>query len=168
LENLGVDVLVLSAVFVSRAPMEVMRGAMPFKTLAYYMNMAKHWWLKLGISMVGRLMIPPVPYKEAYFLEDAKKFREVVKLSLIYVGGMVSRNKMEEVLNEGFIAVQIARALVHNTDFVNKLQNGLQKSDCKHSNYCIGRMYTLEMKYHHCVDNLPKKIKKEIDRAEEK
>jgi 2,4-dienoyl-CoA reductase-like NADH-dependent reductase (Old Yellow Enzyme family) len=165
-ENLGVDALVLSAGFVSRAPMEVMRGAMPFKTLVYYMDMAKFWWLKLGISMAGRLMIPPVPYKEAYFLEDAKKFREAVKLPLIYVGGMVSRDKMEEVLSEGFIAVQIARALVHDTDFVNKLQNGLQKSDCKHSNYCIGRMYTLEMKCHHCVDNLPKKIRKEIDRAE--
>jgi len=166
LEHLGVDALVLSAGFVSRAPMEVMRGAMPFKTLVYYMDMAKFWWLKLGISIAGRLMIPPVPYKEAYFLEDAKKFKAAVKLPLIYVGGMVSRDKMEEVLDEGFIAVQIARALVHDPDFVNKLQNGLQKSDCKHSNYCIGRMYSLEMKCHHCVDNLPKKIKKEIERAE--
>jgi len=166
LEDLGVDALVLSAGFVSRAPMEVMRGAMPFKTLVYYMDMAKFWWLKLGISLAGRLMIPPVPYKEAYFLEDAKKFRAALKIPLIYVGGMVSRDKIEEVLDEGFIAVQIARALVHDTDFVNKLQNGLQKSDCKHSNYCIGRMYSLEMKCHHCVDNLPKKIKKEIERAE--
>ena len=168
LEHLGVDALVLSAGFVSRAPMEVMRGAMPFKTLVYYMDMAKFWWLKLGISIAGRLMIPPVPYKEAYFLEDAKKFRAAVKLPLIYVGGMVSRDKMEEVLDEGFIAVQIARALVHDPDFVNKLQNGLQKSDCKHSNYCIGRMYSIEMKCHHCVDALPKKIKKEIERAEKK
>ena len=166
LENLGVDALVLSAGFVSRAPMDVMRGAMPLKTLAYYMNMAKYWWLKIGIRLAGRVIMPTVPYSEAYFLEDAKKFRQAVKLPLIYVGGMVSREKMEEVLNAGFVAVQMARALVHDTDFVNKLQNGLQKSDCKHSNYCIGRMYTLEMKCHHCVDNLPKKIQKEIERAE--
>jgi len=166
LENLGVDALVLSAGFVSRAPMDVMRGAMPFKTLTYYMDMAKFWWLKLGIRMAGRFMIPHKPYSEAYFLEDAKKFRQAVKLPLIYVGGMVSRDKIEEVLQEGFIAVQIARALIHDTDFVNKMQNGLTKSDCKHSNYCIGRMYSVEMKCHHCVDNLPKKIQKEIQKAE--
>ena len=166
LENLGVDALVLSAGFVSRAPMEVMRGAMPFKTLTYYMSMAKFWWLKLGIRMVGPLMMPAVLFCEAYFLEDAKKFRKAVKLPLIYVGGMISRKKMEEVLNEGFIAIQMARALVHDTDFVNKMKNGLKKSYCKHSNYCIGRMYTLEMKCHHCVNNLPKKIQKEIEKAE--
>ena len=36
----------------------------------------------------------------------------------------------------------------------------------KHSNYCIARMYTLEMKCHHCVANLPKQIQKEISIAE--
>ena len=38
LERLGVHALVLSAGFVSKAPMEVMRGAMPLKTLAHYMD----------------------------------------------------------------------------------------------------------------------------------
>ncbi|MDR1183000.1 MAG: NADH:flavin oxidoreductase [Bacteroidales bacterium] len=168
LERLGVHALVLSAGFVSRMPMDVMRGAMPLKTLAYYMDMTKFWWLKMGIRIAGRLIIPTVPYQEAYFLEDAKKFRKAVNLPLIYVGGMVSRAKMEEVLSEGFVAVQMARALVHDPDFVNKLQNGLQRSGCKHSNYCIGRMYTLEMKCHHRVENLPKKIQKEIQKAENK
>ena len=43
LERLGVHAIVLSAGFVSKAPMEVMRGAMPLRTLAYYMNMRKFW-----------------------------------------------------------------------------------------------------------------------------
>lgn len=166
LEKMGVHALVLSAGFVSRAPMAVMRGKMPMKTLAYYMDMKKFWWLKAGIRIAGSLIIPPVKFEEAYFLEDAKKFRKALSIPLIYVGGMISRDKMEEVLNEGFIAVQMARALVNDTDFVNKLQNGLQKSECKHSNYCVGRMYTLDMKCHHCVDNLPKKIVKEVEKAE--
>ena len=166
LERLGVDALVLTAGFVSKAPMQVMCGAMPLKTMTHYMNFRKFWWLKWGLSLVGKWIIPAVPFKEAYFLEDAKKFRQSLSLPLIYVGGMIARSKMEEVLNEGFIAVQMARALVHDTDFVNKLANGDQQSNCKHSNYCIGRMYTLEMKCHHCVENLPEKIKKEIERAE--
>ena len=167
LERLGVHALVLMAGFVSKAPMEVMRGAMPLKTLRYYMDMKKFWWLKAGLAIAGRLVIPTVPFKEGYFLDDAKEFRAALKMPLIYVGGMVSKEKMEEVLDSGFVALQMARALVNDTDFVNKLQSGeVTRSECKHSNYCIGRMYTLEMKCHHCVEHLPERLQKEVDEAE--
>lgn len=167
LERLGVHALVLTAGFVSKAPMEVMRGAMPLKTMAYYMDMKKFWWLKAGLAIAGRMMVPTVPYSEGYFLEDAKVFRANLKLPLIYVGGLISKEKMEEVLDAGFTGLQVARALVHDTEFVNKLQRGeITRSGCKHSNYCIGRMYTLEMKCHHCVEQLPEKLQREIDEAE--
>lgn len=167
LERLGVHALVLSAGFVSKAPMQVMRGAMPLKTLRHYMDMKHFWWLKAGLAVAGRIMIPTVPYSEAYFLEDARKFREALSLPLIYVGGLTSRKKMEEVLEAGFTGLQMARALVHDTDFVNKLRSGeLECSGCGHSNYCIGRMYTLEMRCHHCVGNLPDSLRREVEKAE--
>ncbi|MBO7509923.1 MAG: NADH:flavin oxidoreductase [Bacteroidales bacterium] len=167
LQRLGAHALVLSAGFVSKAPMEVMRGAMPLKTLAHYMDRKNFWWLKAGLALAGRLMIPTVPWSEGYFLEEAKQFRQALTMPLIYVGGLVSKEKMEEVLAVGFQGLQMARALVHDTDFINKLQRGeLQCSGCKHSNYCIGRMYTLERRCHHCVENLPKKLQKEIEHAE--
>ncbi|MEG1556672.1 MAG: NADH:flavin oxidoreductase, partial [Bacteroidales bacterium] len=167
LERLGVHALVLTAGFVSKAPMEVMRGAMPYKTLAHYMNIWKFWWLRMGIRMFGKWVIPAVPYKEVFFLETAKKFRKELKIPLIYVGGILSKENMEEVLEEGFIAFQMARVLIHDTDFIKKIQDEtVTRSECKHSNYCIGRMYTLDMKCHHCVDNLPKKLQKEIKKAE--
>ena len=167
LERLGVHAIVLSAGFVSKAPMEVMRGAMPLKTLAHYMDMKKFWWLKAALLTIGRLLIPTVPYREGYFLEDAMQFRQVLKLPLIYVGGLISKDKMEEVLAAGFQGLQVARALVHDTDFVNKLHSGeITCSGCKHSNYCIGRMYTLERRCHHCVENMPASLRKEIEKAE--
>ena len=167
LERLGVHALVLTAGFVSKAPMEVMRGAMPLKTMTYYMDTKRFWWLKIGVSIFGRLMVPTVPYSEGYFLEEAKVFRANLKLPLVYVGGLVSKDKMEEVLDAGFVGLQVARALVHDTDFVNKLKSGeVTRSGCKHSNYCIGRMYSLEMKCHHCVEHLPEKLQHEIDEAE--
>ena len=167
LERLGVHALVLTAGFVSKAPMEVMHGAMPLKTMTHYMNPWRFWWLKIGVRLFGRIMVPTVPFKEAYFLDTAKQFRKELKMPLIYVGGLISKEKMEEALSEGFVALQMARALVNDTDFVNKLKNGeTTRSACKHSNYCIGRMYTLEMKCHHCVENLPKKLQKEIDDLE--
>ncbi len=167
LERLGVHALVLSAGFVSKAPMAVMRGAMPLKTLAHYMNPWKFWWLKAGLAIAGRKMIPTVPYKDAYFLEDARFFRANLSIPLIYVGGMVDRRQMEQVLDEGFVAFQMARALVRDTDFVNKLRREeICRSECGHSNYCIGRMYTLEMRCHSCVKNLPRKLGKEVEAAE--
>lgn len=168
IEKAGVHGIVLSAGFVSKAPMAVMRGAMPLKTLAHYMNPWKFWWLKAALGLVGRMMIPTVPFKETYFLEDAKKFRAELKLPLIYVGGVVSRANCETVLDSGFELIQMARVLVHDPEFVNKMKEADEhyRSGCKHSNYCIGRMYTLEMRCHHCVNNLPKKLQKEIDKAE--
>ncbi|MBP5322431.1 MAG: NADH:flavin oxidoreductase [Bacteroidaceae bacterium] len=169
IERLGAHAIVLSAGFVSKAPMEVMRGAMPIRTLAYYMDMRKFWWLKGMLHLFGRQMIPTVPYKEGYFLEEAKVFRSAVKLPLIYVGGLTSRAKMEEVLEAGFDGLQVARALVHDTDFVNKIRSGeIEKSGCRHSNYCIGRMYSLEMKCNKCVENLPKSLRKEIEKEEQR
>ena len=167
LERLGVHALVLSAGFVSKAPMQVMRGAMPLKTLAHYMDMRRFWWLKAGLALAGRLMIPTVPYSDAYFLETAKRFRSALSMPLIYVGGITDRNHMEQVLQSGFVAFQMARALIRDTDFVNKIQQGeCTRSLCCHSNYCIGRMYTLDMRCHSCVDNLPRKIQREISAAE--
>lgn len=170
IEKFGVHGIVLSAGFVSKAPMAVMRGAMPLKTLAYYMNPWKFWWLKLGLKLAGRLMIPTVPFKEAYFLEDALKFRAALKGPLIYVGGLISRKSIDKVLDSGFELVQMARALVNDTDFVNKLRDSDEnyRSTCKHSNYCIGRMYTLEMKCHHCVEDLPGCLVKEVEELEER
>ena len=171
LERLGVHALVLTAGFVSKAPMHVMRGAMPVKTLTYYMDVRKFWWLKIGLHIGGRMVIPTVPYKDAYFYDTAMKFREAVKLPLIYVGGMVDKDNMEKVLGSGFVAFQMARALVHDTDFVNKLHNGeLTRSGCKHSNSCIGRMYTLDMRCNHCMNGeaIPAKLQREIDEAEQR
>jgi 2,4-dienoyl-CoA reductase-like NADH-dependent reductase (Old Yellow Enzyme family) len=167
LEKAGVHALVLTAGFVSKAPMEILRGAMPLKTLTYYMDMLRFWWLKIGIRLVGRWMIPTVPYKEAYFLKPAKVFRKALTIPLIYVGGVLSKPIMEDILNEGFVAFQLARPLIHDTEFINKIKTGeIEKSECKHSNYCIGRMYSIEMKCHHCVDKLPEKLRKEVEKQE--
>jgi 2,4-dienoyl-CoA reductase-like NADH-dependent reductase (Old Yellow Enzyme family) len=167
LERLGVHALVLSAGFVSKAPMEVMRGAMPLKTMSHYTPFWKYLWFKPLMLIAGRQLIPTVPYREAYFLEDALQFRKALKMPLIYVGGLTSLAKMEEVLGAGFQGLQVARALLHDTDFVNKLRTGEETcSGCGHSNYCIGRMFTLEMKCHHCVKDLPKNLSKEVEKAE--
>ncbi len=164
----GAQSLVLSGGFVSKAPMYVMRGAMPIRTLTHYMDC---WWLKLGVRLAGRMMIPTVPFKEAYFLEDALKFREIIKdIPLVYVGGLVSRSKIDEVLDKGFEFVQMGRAVLNEPGFVNRMMKEENaRCNCKHSNYCIGRMYSLNMACHqHLNEPLPKFIEKEIEELEKK
>ena len=167
LQELGASALVLSGGFVSKAPMYVMRGEMPIRTMTYYMTC---WWLKYGVRLVGKYMIPSVPFREAYFLEDALKFREALDIPLVYVGGLVSRQKIEEVLSHDFEAVQMGRALLNEPDFVNRMRREENaRCNCRHSNYCIARMYTLDMACHqHLQEELPPCLKKEIERIESK
>ena len=170
LQELGVHALVLSGGLVSATPMYVMRGELPLQTMTHYMDKP---WLKYGIRsckpLVRGIMTKTVPYKEAFFLDDALKFRQALPdMKLIYVGGLVQGDKINEVLGYGFEAVQMARSLLNEPDFVNRLrQDPHHRCGCKHSNYCIGRMYTLEMACHqHLQEKLPKDITNEIERIE--
>ena len=166
LQQSGAHALVLSGGFVSKAPMYVMRGEMPIRTMTYYMNC---WWLKYGVRMVGKYMIPTVPFKEAYFLNDALKFRaELPDMPLVYVGGLVAREKIDEVLNQGFEAVQMGRALLNEPGFVNRMRaEEKARCNCRHSNYCIARMYSIDMACHqHLKEELPPCLKKDIEQIE--
>jgi 2,4-dienoyl-CoA reductase-like NADH-dependent reductase (Old Yellow Enzyme family) len=163
IERFGVDGIVLSGGFVSRTPMLVMRGAMPIRTLTYYM---KNPLLALCIRLFGWIMMRPYKWSECYFLEDAKKFRAALKGPLVYVGGVVSRESADRALDAGFDLVQMARSLVAETDFVNRMQaEGPDcRSLCDHSNYCIGRMYSVDMVCHRNCPDLPKSLQKEVER----
>ena len=167
LQELGAHALVLSGGFVSKAPMYVMRGEMPIRTMTHYMT---QWWLKYGVRMVSKWMIPTVPFKEAYFLEDALKFRKELTVPLVYVGGLVSREKIDEVLDHGFEAVQMGRALLNEPGFVNRMKaEDCARCSCRHSNYCIARMYTLDMACHQrLTEPLPKSLVKEIEEIEKR
>lgn len=165
LERCGAHALVLSGGFVSKAPMYVMRGEMPIRSMTYYM---KQWWLKYGVRLVGRYMIPTVPYKELYFLEDAKRFRAELKLPLIYVGGCTTRESIDTALNEGFEFVQMGRALLRQPDFVERMRRGEQSCGCDHVNYCIARMYSREMACHKNIDDLPDCLRREIEEIKDR
>ena len=167
LQACGAQALILSSGFVSRAPMHVMRGTMPLKTMTYYMPAG---WLPVGVKLAGRFMIPSVPFKEAYFLEDALRFRAALKdMTLVYVGGLVSRDKIEEVLGHGFEFASMARALINDPAFVNHIREDEHaRCDCGHSNYCIARMYSKDMVCHKHVQNLPKQLIREIESLEYK
>ena len=163
LQQLGTHAIVLSGGLVSATPMYVMRGEMPIHTMTHYMDKA---WLKYGVRACGKMMVPTVPYQEAFFLEDALRFRQAMPdMKFIYVGGLVAGDKINEVLSHGFEAVQMARSLLNEPDFVNRLKdNPHHRCGCRHSNYCIARMYSVDMACHqHLEEPLTPAIVREIE-----
>ncbi|MCA9548846.1 MAG: NADH:flavin oxidoreductase [Myxococcales bacterium] len=151
LEAAGADALVLSGGFVSRAPMYIMRGAMPMKEMSRRMT---PWWLRTFAGAFGGWLVPEVPYEDCYFLEDARQVRAAVKLPLVYVGGVASRAAAEAVLAEGFDAIAMARALIREPDFIRRLEAEARAgadapSRCDHCNVCAARIYTTTMACHH-------------------
>ena len=178
--------IVLSGGTVSRSPMTILGGAMPYKTLAHYMKMSSFWWLKaaLNIPGVAAVMTPTVPFKELYFMEKAKLFQKALAEDLlpskgrsggapvlIYVGGVQSGDNCQQIMDEGFELFQIAHVLIKDPDFVKHVQeNPHYHAGCKRSNYCVGRMYSKDMKCHECVERdgepISPRIQREIAKLE--
>ena len=176
LQKCGADALVLSGGFVSRAPMYVMRGQFPVRSIVHYMPWSQ-WWLKAGVILGGKIVSPTVPFKRLFFLEDALKFRAALPdMPLVYVGGVTTRKDADKVIDSGFQMLQMGRAVLEDTDFVNKMKADENHcSECEHSNFCIGRMYSLSMACHKtCKDITPalernvQKINRRNDRMERK
>ena len=174
LQKCGADALVLSGGFVSRAPMYVMRGQFPVRSIVHYMPWSQ-WWLKAGVILGGKIVSPTVPFKKLFFLEDALRFRAALPdMPFVYVGGVTTRQDADKVIDSGFQMLQMGRAVLEDTDFVNKMKADENHcSECEHSNFCIGRMYSLSMACHKtCKDITPalernvRKINRQNDRME--
>jgi 2,4-dienoyl-CoA reductase-like NADH-dependent reductase (Old Yellow Enzyme family) len=78
--------------------------------------------------------------QEAYFLPIARKARYVTGLPIILVGGMRSREVMEEVVGEGSAdLVALSRPLIREPDLPNRLRAGQPKATCVSCNRCWPR-----------------------------
>ena len=138
--------------------------------------MKSFWWLKAALNIPGvhQIMLPTSPFKELYFMDKAKIFQEALKetnVPLIYVGGVQSGDNCQQIMDEGFELFQVAHVLIKDPDFVKHVQaDPHYHAGCGRSNYCVGRMYTLNMKCHECVERdgevIPQRIKKEIETLE--
>lgn len=162
LERLGVHAMVLSGGFVSRAPMYVMRGEMPLRTMTKDMP---QWWLKAGVRAVGRFMIPTEDYRPLYFLEQALRFKKEIRTPLVYVGGVTRGEDVRKVMDEGFEFMQLGRALIRDPQFVGHLrEDEAYDSGCDHVNYCVAKIYCGSMECYRKVQDLPAGIRKETEK----
>lgn len=140
LERAGVDMLVLSGGRNMESSWALFHSPLPYADLK-----------KIQTSVMGRLQISlleamtpkDIRFKPLYFQEAALRVRAEVDCALAYVGGLLSAEDAEALLAQGFEAVVMARALVHEPELINRFREDDQaRSHCISCNRCVATMYT--------------------------
>ena len=91
----GIDALVTSAGTSSFNPMLMFRGK---SILNGMIEVEKNAIARLGLRLVGPRMFRDYPYEELYLLDRAKKIRDRVECSVVYIGGCSSRESLERAI----------------------------------------------------------------------
>ena len=82
-------------------------------------------------------------FRENYLRELALRIRANVDMPLAYLGGIQSREGVDQAMADGFDAIAMGRALVYDAGFVNQLlADENASSPCTACNRCVTMMYT--------------------------
>jgi len=138
LETAGVDAIVLSGGFTSRTPFYLFRGARPLKEM---IEVEHNPLQKLTLRFFGARIIREYPFKEMFFLDDARAVRRAVRMPLVLLGGILSLDNLETAMREGFDFVAMGRALIADPDLITRMQTGeATRSRCISCNKCVAEM----------------------------
>lgn len=133
LDRGGLDAIVTSGGSSSHDPMLLFRGE---SLLPHMLPLEKNALLRLGMRLAGKRFFREYPYRELYFLEEARRIRDAVDCAVVYIGGVTTRPSLEQALSE-FDFVQIGRALVRDPAFVRHLrEHPAYENGCTHCNRC--------------------------------
>jgi len=138
----GLDAIELTAGSSLVNPMYLFRGGVPLKEFAGAFPPPLRW----GIRMTGTKFLREYPYREAYLMRDAEKFRAELSIPLILLGGITNKDAMDKAMSAGFDFVAMGRALLAEPDLVNRMRADGQarsvRSVCDHCNKCMPTIYT--------------------------
>jgi 2,4-dienoyl-CoA reductase-like NADH-dependent reductase (Old Yellow Enzyme family) len=125
-------------------PMFLFRGDAPVAEMAATFPPL----MRLGFRLTSRKFMPAYPFEEAFFLPQARQFKDAVDLPLILLGGITKLDTVTSALAEGFAFVAMARALLREPDLVKRWREGeVADSLCIHCNKCMPTIYSGT----HCV-----------------
>jgi 2,4-dienoyl-CoA reductase-like NADH-dependent reductase (Old Yellow Enzyme family) len=138
LEKFGCSAIVLSGGFTSKTPFYLMRGSIPLKGM---IKNGSSFAEKITMALFGPMIIKKYDFEPNFFLDQAKEIRKTVKLPLVYLGGVDSKEGIEEILDAGFNFIALGRPLIHDPNFLLKLErNEITKSGCTRCNECVVEM----------------------------
>ncbi len=120
-------------------PMYLFKGDAPVREFAAAMAEP----VRTGIRLFGRRFLKTYPYRDGYFLDDARQVRAAVRLPMVLLGGVTSRSVIEKAMAEGFGFVAMGRALLREPDLVNRLRDEpAARSLCIHCNKCMPTIFS--------------------------
>ncbi|MDI6910636.1 NADH:flavin oxidoreductase [Nocardioides sp.] len=134
------DALQLSGGSSLMNPMYLFRGEAPVEEFAATMPLV----VRLGMrTPVGRGFLKAYPFEEAYFRDQALRFRAAVSMPLMLLGGINRLATMEQAMADGFDFVAMGRALLREPDLVDRLRSGRATAGvCIHCNRCMPTIYS--------------------------
>src|SRR6201997_4459455 len=140
----GLDAIELTAGSSFANPMYLFRGDVPLTEFGHVFTPPMRW----AVRAVGKKILREYPYRDAYLLDLARKFRAELSIPLILLGGITNRESMDLAMAEGFQFVAMARALLAEPDLINRIKaDGTVRSACTHCNECMPTIYS----HTHCV-----------------
>ena len=134
LEAGGIDAIICSAGTSSMNPMLLFHGDSLAPGL---IENEKNPLMRLSLRLAGPRFFRDYPYRETYFLEQAKRIRERVQCGVCYVGGVCSSESIARVMSEGFDFIQLGRALLFDPDMPTAAAaDSGYVNGCTHCNRC--------------------------------
>jgi 2,4-dienoyl-CoA reductase-like NADH-dependent reductase (Old Yellow Enzyme family) len=138
LETSGIDAIVTSGGFTSKAPFFLMRGNRPLRAM---IAAEENALMRVAMRLFGSRIVRAYPFSEMFLLEQARRIRVATKVPVALLGGLVSRENLEQAMAEGFDFVVMGRALIADPDLVSRMQAGeASRTRCDACNECVGEM----------------------------
>jgi 2,4-dienoyl-CoA reductase-like NADH-dependent reductase (Old Yellow Enzyme family) len=130
--------LQLTGGFTGKTPMYLLRGDVP---LAEMLELERDSVRRLGLRVVAPTLMQSYPFEEAFFRSYARQVRDSVGMPLMLLGGVSTRETVDQAMADGFEFVAMARALLREPDFVQRMQaDAGAESLCVHCNKCLPEM----------------------------
>jgi 2,4-dienoyl-CoA reductase-like NADH-dependent reductase (Old Yellow Enzyme family) len=100
-------------------------------------------WTLTGIAVASTARTAPkIAFKELYFWDYSTQIRAAVTLPLAYIGGVKSTANVAQIMEGGFEAVVMGRALLREPHLVRRWQdNPGVPSQCDNCNSCLAYIY---------------------------
>ena len=140
LEAEGAHMLVLSGGMNVQAPWWIFGSKMPIAE----MKAAEPGFIgRRALDMLALMQPRALTFRELYFREHSRMVRAAVRLPLGYLGGVKSLAGVDTALSEdGFDAVVLGRALLHDPALVERFRTGaVETSGCDSCNRCVATMH---------------------------
>jgi 2,4-dienoyl-CoA reductase-like NADH-dependent reductase (Old Yellow Enzyme family) len=139
LNDVGVDGAVLSGGLVQRNAFYLLRGQVPIVRMAANES---SWLQRVAMRAFAPFLVKPYAFSPLFFRQQALQVRAAVPdATLVLLGGVTGAADLQTAVDDGFDAVALGRALLHDPDFVRRcLDDAAWTTGCTRCNACVATM----------------------------